>query len=404
MLDKLGVKANMERVGEYKSAPETFLREKMSPYAEEEMRSILDDLFDQVKADISRNRGISPQRVQTLIDRGPYTARRAKELKLVDELAYRDEIEDIVKKKLRRIRFVDGDRYISRTERVRSWKVSPKVAIINARGLMIRGESFKDPLTGDFIMGSKTISDVLRKAREDKSVKAVVMRIDSGGGMVIAADEIWREVELTRAKKPVVISMGDIAASGGYYIAAPADYIFAQPGTLTGSIGVFSGIVNLRGLYEKIGITKQIIKRGRNADFYSDWSEFTSEKRKVLRDQVKEIYRGFVDKVSKGRKMNPSEVDKVARGRVWTGRQAKERGLVDELGGLDEAISKAKELAGIQKEERVKLIKMPSVRVADVILRKLIERTRFAELIKASNMIMKERFLLIAPYRVEVGD
>ena len=230
------------------------------------------------------------------------------------------------------------------------------------------------------------------------------MRIDSGGGMVIAADEIWREVELTRAKKPVVISMGDIAASGGYYIAAPADYIFAQPGTLTGSIGVFSGIVNLRGLYEKIGITKQIIKRGRNADFYSDWSEFTSEKRKVLRDQVKEIYRGFVDKVSKGRKMNPSEVDKVARGRVWTGRQAKERGLVDELGGLDEAISKAKELAGIQKEERVKLIKMPSVRVADVILRKLIERTRFAELIKASNMIMKERFLLIAPYRVEVGD
>ncbi|HEX28595.1 TPA: signal peptide peptidase SppA [Candidatus Poribacteria bacterium] len=404
MLDKVGVKPNMERMGEYKSAPETFLRDEMSPYAREEMELVLNDLFDQIKTDISRNRGISPQRLQTLIDRGPYTARKAEKLKLVDELAYRDEIEDIVRRRLGKISFVSGDRYLSRTERIRSWKVPPKVAIINAKGLMVRGESFKDPLTGDFIMGSKTISDALRRAREDKSIKAVVMRIDSGGGMVVAADEIWREVELTRAKKPVVISMGDMAASGGYYIAAPANYIFAQPGTLTGSIGVFSGTVNLQGLYRKLGISKQIIKRGKNADFYSDWSEFTPEKREVLREQVEEIYKSFVDKVSKGRKMNPLEVDKVARGRVWTGRQAKERGLVDELGGLDEAISKAKELAGIREGERVKLIKMPSVKLADVLLRKLLERSGFTRLLKTSNEIMRERFLLIAPYGVEVGD
>lgn len=404
MLDKIGIKANMERMGEYKSAPETFLREEMSPYAKEEIDSILDDLFDQIKADISHNRGIPPQRLQTLIDHGPYTARRAEELKLVDKLAYRDEIEDIVRRRLGKVSFLDGDKYLSRTRRVRDWKVPPKVAIINAKGLMVRGESFRDPLTGDFIMGSETISDALRKARKDKSVKAVVMRIDSGGGMVVAADEIWREVELTRAEKPIVISMGDMAASGGYYIAAPGSYIFAQPGTLTGSIGVFSGIVNLKGLYRKIGISKQIIKRGENADFYSDWSDFTSERRKVLRDQVREIYRDFVDKVAKGRRMSFQKTDEIARGRVWTGRQAKEKGLVDELGGLDEAISKAKELAGIPESERVKLIKMPSVNVADVILRRLMERSRFAKLIKAYGMIMKERFLLIAPYGVEAGD
>jgi protease-4 len=403
LLDNLGIEANIERFGEYKSAPETFTREEMSPPSKEEMNSILNDLFDQLVTTISHNRGIAPERLRDLIDDGPYTARKARELNLVDKLAYRDELEELVKEELGRVSLVEESEYAKYGRIVRSWKVPPKMALIKAEGVMINGESFIDPLTGSSIMGSKTISEALRKAREDDAVKAVVLRIESGGGMVLAADEIWREVKLTVAKKPLVVSMGDMAASGGYYIAVPANYIFAQPGTLTGSIGVFSGLVNLRGLYERIGLSKEILKRGENADFYSDWSEFTPQRREILRDQVKEIYDDFVEKVSQGRGMTRSKVNEAAQGRVWTGRQAKELGLVDEMGGIDEAISKAKELAGIKKGEGVKLVRMPSEKVTDVIVRKLLEESGALRFIKALNLIGKQPLLLLTPYMVKAG-
>ncbi|RKY01790.1 hypothetical protein DRP77_09080, partial [Candidatus Poribacteria bacterium] len=296
LLERMGVEVEMVREGRYKSAPELFTRESSSPASREAEESLLDDLFDQLLEDISRNKGWGAEEVKRIIDGAPYTPSEAEEKGLVDGVIYRDQIEERVKKALGKVKLIDGSDYLRRRWAERSWAIPPKIALIKAEGVMVEGESYRDPISGLTLMGSRTICEALRKAREDRSIKAVVLRVDSGGGFVAAADDIWREVLLTKERKPVVVSMGDIAASGGYYIAAPADRIFAMPGTITGSIGVFSGLFSLKDFYRRIGVNKEILKRGENADLGSDSAELTPRKREAIAKQVREMYRSFLRK------------------------------------------------------------------------------------------------------------
>ncbi|MAP89088.1 signal peptide peptidase SppA [Candidatus Poribacteria bacterium] len=274
---------------------------------------------------------------------------------------------------------------------------------------MITGKSFVNPFTGGVFMGSDTITGAIRSVREDNSIKAVVLRIDSGGGFVLAADEIWRELQLLKqVGKPLIVSMGDTAASGGYYIATLADQIIAEPSTVTGSIGVFTGRLNLKGLYDKIGIKKEIIKRGKNADFYSDYSDYSETHRQAMRASVEEIYDGFVAKVADGRGMTKEEVDQVARGRVWTGRQAHKIGLVDQLGGLDLALSVAREKAGLMGQQ-VELVSLPqatwlygllnNILSLDLGVLDIISRQK-----QVSQQLSRDRVFLMASYNLHVRD
>jgi protease-4 len=229
---------------------------------------------------------------------------------------------------------------------------------VYAVGEIVGGESQGGPFGGQ-VAGSDTVAAALKQAREDESVQAIVIRIDSPGGSGTASDVIWREVVLARKAKPVVVSMGDVAASGGYYIAMASDAIVAQPSTITGSIGVFGGKFTLKGLYEKIGITKEILTRGRNADLFSEYRPWDDEERAKFRGLMVSFYGEFIKKAAEGRKKSYEDVDAVAQGRVWTGNEALRHGLVDKLGGLDVAVGLAKERAKIAQGQEVNLVVVP---------------------------------------------
>ena len=224
------------------------------------------------------------------------------------------------------------------------------------------------------VITPETLKEAFEKARTDDSVQAVVLRIDSPGGSALASDLIWREVMLTQREKPVVVSMGDIAASGGYYIAMAAGTIVAHPSTLTGSIGVFGGKLNMKGFYNKIGLTKEIIAHGQNATLYSDYGGFTPTERARVEKMMKTIYKDFVSKAAEGRGKTYDEIDEIAQGRVWTGKQAKALGLVDEFGGFDTALSIAKEQAGFTEDDEVNLIVLPKQKpFLEELLKRMVE-------------------------------
>ncbi len=354
-LDKLGIEAELYNIGNYKTASEMLTNEKMSDYHRESLNSLLDDLNDQMISGIADGLDNTKEKVQELIDKGPYTAREAEKAGLVDSLVYADQVEEEMKQLIgKKVTVISGKDYGRRKYYSYNWKANPRIAVIYATGLIVPGETMFDG-----IMGSDTICNALKKVREDSLIKAVVIRIDSGGGSVFASDLIWREVVLTKKKKPVIVSMGDVAASGGYYIACHADKILAEPGTITGSIGVIAGKINFRGFYDKLGINKEILKRGKNSDIYSLYSNFSDEQKEIIERQTQETYNDFVAKVAEGRNMSREQVEKIAQGRVWTGRQARENGLVDELGGLNKAISIAREKANIKKDEAVDIVSLP---------------------------------------------
>ncbi len=363
-LEKLGIRADLEHIGKYKSASDLLTRDSMSVAHREVVNSILDDYYDQFTEAIGQERGMKAKEVKEKIDQGPYMAAGALKAELVDTLAYWDQIEDIAKKLAgRKIGKLKGKRFAQRRERRYKWTVPPKIAIIYACGTIWSGESgynpFPIPLIGGKYMGSETIARAIRKARKDKSIKGIVFRIDSGGGSGLASDVIWREVTLARKEKPFIVSMSDVAGSGGYYIACAADTIVAEPGTITGSIGAISGKFDMRGFYDKIGLRKETTTRGKNANIYTDYRGFTAEERKKVKGMLKEGYDDFVNKVAQGRGMSYEDVDRIGRGRVWTGRQARINGLVDELGGLERAIDIAKAKAGLSKKQAVRIITYP---------------------------------------------
>ncbi|MDH4222810.1 MAG: signal peptide peptidase SppA, partial [candidate division Zixibacteria bacterium] len=360
-LEKLGIEADLVHIGDYKTASDLVTRDSMSEYHREMVNWLLDDLYEQMTKEIALQKGITQKELKSIIDQGPFTAKEAKDKGLVDDLAFYDQVDNIIKELTGKKRpRIDFGKYTLEESYKYSWTCPPKIAVIFATGSIMSGESGDNLFLGK-IMGSETIAKTIKKAREDKSIQAIVFRIDSGGGSGIASDIIWREIVLCKGKKPFIVSMSDVAGSGGYFIACPGDTILADPGTITGSIGVISGKLNLKGLYQKIGFTKEILKRGEHSDIYTTSRGFTEEEKEIVKRQTKEFYDDFVYKVAEGRDMTYEEVDKIARGRVWTGNQAKKNGLVDELGGLKEAIRIAKIKAGIKEEAEVEIVTLPRI-------------------------------------------
>jgi protease-4 len=371
-LDKLGVQVEIEHAGKYKDFGDRFTRTAMSPETREVLNSILDDLYGRLVAAVGAARRKSPAEVRALLDEGPFLARQALAKGLMDGLLYEDQVFAETEKlaggkPLRKLSARDYLRVPAS-----SLKLSgPRIALVAAEGTIVSG---RVPGFGDEdVIESGPFSQLLRRVAEDRSIRGVIVRIDSPGGSAFASDEIWRQMNALSKKKPVVISMSDTAASGGYYIAMTGDPIVAYPGTFTGSIGVVYGKVNLRGLYDKIGVNKELLTRGRFADLDSDYTPLNDAARKKLREGLEATYRAFVERVAQARKRRYEEIEPLAQGRVWLGSQARERGLVDELGGLDRAIELVRKKAGIRPEEKISLVVYPPKRT---ILERLMQPER----------------------------
>ncbi|MDP9865381.1 MULTISPECIES: signal peptide peptidase SppA [Streptosporangium] len=357
-LGKLGVEYQMGQRHEYKTAANTFTQDHMTDAHRESMGRITESVTEQVVAGVADGRGLDPAKVRELIDRGPFIGAESVEAGLVDRLAYRDEVYDEVKQAV-------GDDalllYVSRYAKGPIAKKLPRpgeqtVALVHGHGAIRLGRSGRSPLGGGSAMGSDTVCAALRAARRDEHVKAVVFRVDSPGGSYVASDAIWREVVLTRkAGKPIVVSMGDMAASGGYMVSMAADTIVAQPGTLTGSIGVFGGKAVISGLLEKIGVSSETVGEGANAGMFSSTNAFSEAQWARVNAWLDRVYDDFVNKVAEGRGLSRERAHELARGRVWTGADAHAGGLVDELGGLEDALILARRQAGLAADAPVRV-------------------------------------------------
>jgi protease-4 len=363
-LDKLGIYPDVFKIGRYKNAPDMFTEKQMTDAHREVINSMLDVLYGQLVSTIAETRKKSPEEVRAIIDNAPYTAQQAKEVGLVDDAKYRDEVENELKKRLgykddEKLRLVKGSTYRDVKPESLDLNKGEKIAVIYASGAIDLGSSDDSPF-GSQSVGSNTMVKALNTARDDKSIKAIVIRIDSPGGSAYASDEIWHAIENAKTQKPVVVSMGDVAASGGYYIACNANRIIAQPSTITGSIGIFAGKPVIKGFYDWIGMSNEYVLRGKNAGLFRETEQFTPEERAKFQEIIsKAYYDQFVPKVAKGRNKSVEEVDSLGQGRVWMGTQAKERGLVDEFGGLERAIQIAKQLANIPADKEVRRVILP---------------------------------------------
>ncbi|HEY3443563.1 MAG TPA: signal peptide peptidase SppA [Paludibaculum sp.] len=354
-LDKLGIVPRFEGRKEYKNAINTYLEKQFTAPQREAMQAMLDSNFGQVVRGVAAGRKLPEPDAKAALEGGPYAGERAVHLKLIDGLAYRDEAYAKAKKRAGK----DAAMLWLNAYRGRVGGVHEKgkrVALIYGVGGIVSGKSGYDPMDGGVSMGSETVGAAFRKAIEDKDVKAIVFRVDSPGGSVVASETIWREVMRAKnAGKPVVVSMSSMAASGGYYVSMHADRIVAQPGTITGSIGVFTGKMVTKGLLDKLGVSFDSVQAGVNTDLYDSAKDFTPEHWAIVRGQLDRIYEQFTSKVAEGRKLPKEKVLEIARGRVWTGEDAKARGLVDELGGYPAALRAAKKLAKIGDGEDVEL-------------------------------------------------
>jgi protease-4 len=377
MLDRLGVAAEILQVGEFKGAGEPFTRDSMSPQLRSQYEAFIGDLYEQLVERVASDRGMAEDTVRELIDVGVFTPEEAKKAKLIDTVGYEDEVvaavaEQIGEESPKLVRDyaerkIDQDfsgvgglvklmELFSGTKQAAPAGRGKRIAIVHVAGEIREGKSADDLLMGG-AAGSETVIKAIRDAVKDDQVAAIVLRIDSPGGSALASDLIWREAE--RTTKPVVASLSDIAASGGYYIAVAADRIVAAPGTLTGSIGVVGGKVAVGDALGKVGVHTDVVSKGRNAGWLSMQEPFTPAEREAFLGTMKDVYRLFTSKVAAGRKLDPADVEKLAGGRVFTGRMAKEAGLVDRLGTLDDAIDEAKTLAGIDADEDVDRLMLP---------------------------------------------
>ena len=359
--DWIGTYPDFIHIGDYKTAINTYLEKSFTPAHKEMSESLNTDQFNQLVRGIADGRKKSEAEVRTIIDQGPFQPEDALRLGLVDELAYDDELDD-VQPQLADTHFVDAADYLQVSWATAGVTRRSKVAVINAVGVISSGKSGFDPLNGP-VVGSDSLIEYIRDARADRSIKAIVLRIDSPGGSSTASDVIWRELQISQESgRPIIVSMSDLAASGGYYIALGGDAIVAQPGTLTGSIGVYSGKFVTSGSLEKLGANIEATSKGKHAEIYSPDRRFTPEERKKLEDSMQAFYDEFVEKAAAARHMTPEKIDEIAQGRVWTGQQAKANGLVDQLGGLYTAIGVAKQRAKIPADEEVELVVYPAHR------------------------------------------
>ncbi len=368
-LDKLGIKPEVIKIGKYKNAPDQYTEKEMTEGQREVINAILDDLYGRMVTSIAEDRKLDEEKVKEIIDTAPHRATAAKELGLVDGALYRDEVYEELRKQLGykegdKLRTVSDSSYSDIEASSLGLNNGERVAVIYASGAINTGRSNSSPFGGNFV-GSDTIAEAVNQAAEDETIKAIVLRVDSPGGSALASDIMWHSIENAKKKKPVVVSMADYAASGGYYISCNADKIVAEPSVLTGSIGVFMGKPNVSGMYDWLGITNEYVLRGKNAGLFRETVDWTDDERAKFKQQADNIYyTDFVPKVAKGRGMTEEAVNEIGQGHVWTGKQAIENGLIDELGGLEKAIEIAKGLAKLPADQdvtRVNLPKKPSL-------------------------------------------
>ena len=395
-LDKLGVEMEFEHVGKYKDAPDMFTKTGSSPETREVINQLLDQFYGDFVNTIAEGRKKAPDAVRALIDNGPFIGKEALDGGLVDALLYEDEMYDRLKQQLK----LTGLEKIAEHNYVRARTTNlgvdgpTKIALLVGQGDITRGSTNDSGNNGITAAG---MIRQMRQVRDDASIKGVILRIDSPGGDGIASDDILHEAKLLSQKKPTVISMSDLAASGGYFIAMTGDPVVAYRNTETGSIGVFFGKVNLRGLYDKLGVKKELMKRGRFADIDTEYAPLNDEQRAKLRTEIEVFYRGFVQRVADGRKRKYDDVEPLAQGRVWTGAQAKQNGLVDEIGGIDRAIEMVKQKAKIAASEKITLVAYPPRRN---LLQVLLDRD--TDLTSLESRIVDSR--IEAKVRELVGD
>ncbi len=357
-LDKLGVHVDVEHAGKYKDFGDMFTRTSMSPETNEVMSSLADEIYGDLVNTIAKGRGKDPAAIRTIIDNGPFLARQAKANGLVDELRYEDEALGELKTALHQteLKKITEQEYADAPVGAAGRN---KIAFVVAEGTISRGNPDSTGVSG---LESEAFDAMLTRVADDSTIQGVIVRIDSPGGEVAASDDMWRAMNELHRKKPVVISMSDDAASGGYYMAMSGDPLIAYPGTITGSIGVVFGKPNLHGLYDKLGITKDYVSRGRFARIESDYESLTDAERMKLREGIDSDYEDFVAKVAASRKKPVSAIEPIAQGRVWLGDQAKANGLVDELGGIDRALEMIKAKSGIPAGNSVNLVLYPPKR------------------------------------------
>jgi protease-4 len=378
LFDKVGVKADWMQVGKYKSYGEPFTRTTMSPAFREEMTELLHDTYAMLAESLAERNKISIDAARAIIDGGPYTPNAAKAAGLITRVAYDDQLVAEIAKSLglktvkldskygkvkNDVDFSGFGGFMKMMQALAGESAKkpesnlPKVAIIYASGSIHVGKSAGGSILGEANMGSDTVIKHLKEAEQDKTVKAIVLRVDSPGGSALASDLIWREI--TRIEKPIVASMGDVAASGGFYISMGADKVFAGPGTITGSIGVTGGKFVVGGLMDKLGVTTDTIAVGKNGNIFSMNTPFSDAEKAAMQRLMDDTYKQFVSKAAAGRKVSFEAIDKLAGGRVYTGRQAKKLNLVDELGTLADAIASAKKLGGIAEGTKSELLILP---------------------------------------------
>ncbi|MBY0503571.1 MAG: signal peptide peptidase SppA [Bryobacteraceae bacterium] len=358
-LDKLGVQPHFEGRFEYKNARDYYMEKKFTPAHREATDKLVGSLFEQIVKGVAAGRGLTPERVKELIDQAPHFAAESVTHKLIDELAYRDQVYEQAKKKAgagAKLLFLS--KYHASAKKLND--SGTRVALIYGVGAITSGRSASDPLMGESTMGSDTVAAAFRQAMDDRDVKAIVFRVDSPGGSAIASDVIGREVQRARQKgKPVIISMGAVAASGGYWVSMDADRIVAQPGTITGSIGVVAGKFIMAGLFEKLGLSFDAVKYGQNSSMYDAGQDFSPTELERFRSSLDRIYENFTSRVAAGRKLPKEKVLQIAKGRVWSGEDAFGLGLVDELGGFNAALNAAKRAIKLKESDEIELKEFP---------------------------------------------
>ncbi|TGV04023.1 signal peptide peptidase SppA [Flavivirga rizhaonensis] len=412
--EKTGFKMEVVRFGKYKSAVEPFLTNEMSDENREQISVYLNGLWNEIKQDVSKSRNIASEKLNTIADSLlGRTADLAKRSQLIDRIAYHDEyindIKNVVGVKpnddLESITISDYSIYVA--NKLKSNKSKNKIAVIYAEGDIIYGEGDEETV------GQGVMNASLKEAREDDKVKAIVLRINSPGGSALASELIWREIELTKKVKPVIVSMGDVAASGGYYIACNADKIIAEPTTITGSIGVFGVLPNGKQLADNMGINAEQVITNKNAVSYSFFEPLNDEQRAFIKESIVDIYELFTNRVAVGRNMSQDDVKAIAQGRVWTGVDALNNGLVDELGGLDLALQRAIEAADIEdykieefpvyeKDLDQMLSDLGLVKAKETILKEELGEENYRILKEIKSMSKKKGIQLLFPYSLEI--
>jgi protease-4 len=423
-LDKLGIEAQVENAGKYKSAGDIFKRDSMSEAHREETQALLDDIYQEFVQTVSEARDIDRPSFEATLNKGIYQSEDALTNKLVDDLKYEPEVLDSIKVKIygegaaedetKRLRMISVSKYAKISPEDVGFGRGEKIGLIYAIGQIVSGPNGYDPLMGRN-MGSQSITRLLEAANRNKKIKAIVLRVDSPGGSGVASDEMWAVIQKVRKNKPVIVSMSDVAASGGYWISMGCDAIVAQPTTITGSIGVLGMVFDLSSAYNKLGIVWETVKTGAHADMMTDKRPMTDDERKTFKKIINDFYKTFVEKVAEGRDKTWDEVHEIAQGRVWTGLRAQQLGLVDTLGGYDAALTLAKRKANLADDVQTQWVIFPKpkgllgsvldrigVRVADLFRPSSVyEWTLINSLPAEARAALKEIALL---HRVRAGE